>query len=308
MVFNYGWAPQLFGARRKGGRRHAGIDLGTSGRKGVPVGCPIDGFRVASVSRRGGYGNTVDLVSEDGTKMMRFAHLANPLPKHLKVGEPVHYGDWLGDVGNTGGNYAIHLHFEYRVKKNGKWVPVNPFNNPYQEFSQQIFENSTKLAKNSRASVRAGKSLADTHGDRKPASATMSTETTTNTEAASSPVEQNTDVWSLDRGFGQPTWWERNMPEFLGGWSKKDLEKAEQERKLDEEVFKGIRRRDLLNAGLSEQDISKLQTHVNTQVKMRGQTLREASVPVDFTDFYSDKETAQKAIQFFRNHNKDRLS
>ncbi len=346
MVFNYGWAPQRFGARRGKGRRHAGIDLGTAGRKGVPVGCPLDGFRVASVRRRGGYGNTVDLVSLDGTKMMRFAHLANPLPKHLKPGMIVNQGDWLGDVGNTGGNYAIHLHFEYRIKQGNNFVPVNPFNNRYHTFCQQDFERSTQMAYASRSAVRSGKGFENravassateptsTTRTSAPVSATTSSSRTqsvaTTRHRPQNPVGKistpRTDVpheqrvrndtveaqrtrpqptWTLDRGFNQPTWWERHAPEFLGGWSKKELQEAEERRKLDEEVFLGVMRRDMIEAGLTEADISKLKTHV--QAKMASgdvcDFLNRKGVPVNFNDLYDDKEKAKLARDFFLRKN-----
>lgn len=290
MVFNYGWAPQLFGAKRKGGRRHAGIDLGTAGRKGVPLGCPIDGFRVASVKRRGGYGNTVDLISEDGTKMMRFAHLANPLPKHLKVGEPVYAGDWLGNVGNTGGRYAVHLHFEYRVKEGNTFKPVNPFRNKYQTFCRQDFEESTKMAYASRKKIQSGMTLADIHAQKSH----LMTQEADQKSALSS-------VWTLDRGFNQPTWWERIAHPFLGGWTKEQIKEADVQKKLDEEVFYGVRRRELLNQGLTNDDILKLQTHVQEKLNVSNASsqLSQRSVPVNFYELYDDKEKAQIATKFF---------
>lgn len=289
MVFNYGLAGQLFGARRNGGRRHAGIDLGTNRRKGVPVGCPIDGYTVASVKYRRGYGNTVDLVSKDGKTMMRFAHLANPLPKHLKVGEEVRAGDWLGNVGNTGGRYAIHLHFEFRLKKGNYNVPVNPFNNKIHTFCKADFESSTQKAYTSRKNIQAGMSLAETH-------AKMDRE---NTATASQP----SDIWTLKRGYNQPTWWQKIAHPLLGGWTKEQLKEAAERQRLDEEIFIGIKRRDLLNAGLKEEDISKLRTHVQEKTTSDPRhTLEQKSVTVDFNELYDDKETAKIAHQFFVQH------
>ncbi len=291
MVFNYGWAPQLFGARRKGGRRHAGIDLGTAGQRGIPVGCPIDGYTVASVKRRSGYGNTVDLVSKDGKTMMRFAHLANPLPKHLKVGEEVRAGDWLGNVGNTGGRYAIHLHFEFRVKQGGNYVPVNPVNNKIHSFRKANFESSTQKAYYTRKHIQAGMSLAQLHEK-------MGYETT-------ATATQPSDIWSLKRGYNQPTWWQRIAHPFLGGWTKEQLNEAAQRKRLDEEIFIGIKRRDLLNAGLKEDDISKLKTHIQEKRHSDPRhTLEQQSVTVDFNEVYDNKETAKIAHQFFTQHNK----
>ena len=330
MVFNYGWAPQRFGAKRGKKRRHAGIDLGTAGRKGVPVGCPISGFKVASVKRRGGYGNTVDLVSLDGTKMMRFAHLANPLPKHLKVGATVNAGDWLGDVGNTGGRYAIHLHFEYRIKQGGNFVPVNPFNNKYHTFCRQDFEKSTQLAYSSRKDVRSGKGLASVKAPIMPETTGVKPVTQKTTPVATqkpkkgviqssvagdqklNPVQtqvgsktRSQHVWTLQRGFEQPSWWERNMPKIFGGWSKEELKEAEKRRKLDEEVFEGIRRVELLQAGLSNEDILKLQRHVNSKVASGDvrNVLNKKSISVNLNEVYDDKNKVKLAKDFFVKRN-----
>lgn len=340
-IFNYGWASQKFGAARGRRRRHAGIDLGTGGKKGIPVGCPLSGFKVASVRWRSGYGNTVDLVSLDGTKMMRFAHLANPLPKHLKVGAVVNQGDWLGDVGNTGGNYAIHLHFEYRIKQGNNFVPVNPFGNKYHTFCQDDFERSTQMAYASRKAVRSGKGLVsvaapveaqqtDAYSDTTPQPTQTPSVATTRPVKKSKkgknqsrkaempqevvrrpePVGPTTPyqpVWTLNRGFNQPTWWERHAPEFLGGWSKEELKEAEERRKLDEEVFKGVRRGELLNIGLTNDDISKLQTHVNAKMAERNisRTLYQSGVAVNFNQLYADKDKAAAATEFFLNKNSE---
>lgn len=330
MVFNFGWAPQLFGARRNGSRRHAGIDLGTGGRKNVPLGCPISGFKVKSVSYRRGYGNTVDLISEDGTKMMRFAHLA-ALPKHLTVGDSVQQGDWLGNVGNSGGNYAIHLHFEYRTLQNGSFVPVNPFNNQFHTFSKQDFEQSTKLAYRSRECINSGMTLQETQNatgtnilgtqNNQPALASISNpiiQLNSNTQMPPIAMHAtqyltNTNqpvllamppVWTLEKSFEEPTVWERYMPEFLGGWPQHKVEEADIQKKLDEEVFKGIKRKEMLSAGMTNQDIDLLRQFVDDQIQEKGleYRLNTASVPVNFDDVFQDSNTAAIAKQFFINN------
>ena len=321
MVFNYGWAPQLFGASRSGGkRRHAGIDLGTGGRKGVPVGCPLSGFRVKSVSYRKGYGNTVDLISEDGTQMMRFAHLAS-LPRHLKEGQSIQYGDWLGNVGNSGGNYAIHLHFEYRILENGNFNPINPFNNKYHSFSRDDFEQSTKVATKVRQYIQNGMDLETAqremghisnpnpampslvtmnHGYISAASFQSNEQTTTDNRIDHNQIMS---VWTLDKTFNEPTLWERYMPQFLGGWSTTRLKDADVQKKLDEEVFRGIQRKEMLQAGLSNQEIDLLRQYVDDQIKGEGVNYRlsAASVPIDFNDVFENPQTAELARNYFDN-------
>ncbi len=320
MVFNFGWAPQLFGAKRDGGRRrHAGIDLGTAGRRGVPVGCPISGFVVQSVSYRRGYGHTVDLISEDGTKMMRFAHLAEQ-PRHLTPGSKIQQGDWLGDVGNSGGNYAIHLHFEYRTLQNGRFVPVNPFQNPYHSFSQEDFEHSTRLAQQSRSLIKGGSNLSE---------AQIQTASTGSYEsrrfssilankgfihgsllnrflpkqAEPATLQEGMNYWQLERTFESPSWWERHMPQALGGWSKKRIEEADIQKLLDEEVFKGIRRKEMLQAGLSNQDIDLLRQYVDDEIKMKGlnRFLGASSIPINFEEVFEDPAKVALARTYFNN-------
>lgn len=329
MVFNFGWAPQLFGASRSGGRRrHAGIDLGTGGRKNVPVGCPISGFKVHAVSYRRGYGNTVDLISEDGTKMMRFAHLAQ-LPKHLTVGESVHKGDWLGNVGNSGGNYAIHLHFEYRNLENGSFVPVNPFNNQFHSFSKEDFEQSTNMAQKSRDLIQNGMTLAQSQASLWGTSdnssdiplfnqGRLAIDMPTNGSflslgASQYLTNQNNvtqaqlrNVWSLNKTFDAPDFWERYMPEMFGGWSSERIEEADRQRQLDEEVFKGIRRAEMLQAGLSNQEIDLVRQYVDDQIKEQGAAyhLGQSSIPIDFDAVFEDPERAAVARNYFDNRAK----
>ncbi len=326
MVFNFGWAPQRFGASRSGGRRrHAGIDLGTGGKKNVPLGCPVSGFKVHSVSYRRGYGHTVDLISEDGTKMMRFAHLASS-PKHLTVGSPVQQGDWLGNVGNSGGNYAIHLHFEYRIKENGTFVPVNPFNNRYHTFSKADFERSTIMATESRKLIQSGRSLAESQNVLHPNNPQTETITLFNQGklAAYTPTnsslmnlnpiqglfsqnmnmnDQMQDVWQLNKTYGEPDFWDRYMPEFLGGWSSNQLLEFDTQRKLDEEVFRGIRRSEMLQAGISNQEIDLVRQYVDDQIKEHGANyhLGMSSIPIDFDAVFEDKDRAAVVRNYFDN-------
>ncbi len=97
------------------GRRHEGIDVA------APIGTPIiaaDGGVVTFVGRRGAFGNLVIINHENGFQTY-YAHISR---FHVRVGERVHKGEKIAEVGNTGRSTGPHLHFE--VRKNG--VPVNP--------------------------------------------------------------------------------------------------------------------------------------------------------------------------------------
>lgn len=97
----------VFGSARESGRRHAGIDIGTSGQKGWYVSLRKSG-QVVFVGTAGGYGLMVDIVGPDGT-CYRFAHLAK-----IFVKNGPYNGEVIGEIGRTGRSSDIHLHFEVR--------------------------------------------------------------------------------------------------------------------------------------------------------------------------------------------------
>lgn len=107
------WLSSFFGPRRKAnGARgyHYGIDMAAV--KGTPVYASASGV-VIQAYRAPGYGNTI-VIAHNRKYRTRYAHLSSI---HVKVGQNVHKGDFIGKVGATGhvrskhGN-ASHLHFE----------------------------------------------------------------------------------------------------------------------------------------------------------------------------------------------------
>ena len=123
-LYNSGSGGQDYGWRILRGEKdyHTGIDFGVSGRTGVPIGVPeiFDGWTCHKVYTNGrdGLGNQVILISPDGKKMAKFGHIANNSIDHLKDGQVVHTGDWIGDVGGTSmgqskDEWRPHIHFEY---------------------------------------------------------------------------------------------------------------------------------------------------------------------------------------------------
>jgi murein DD-endopeptidase MepM/ murein hydrolase activator NlpD len=107
------WLSSRFGPRRKAnGSRgfHYGIDMAAV--KGTSVYASASGV-VIQAYRAPGYGNTI-VVAHNRKYRTRYAHLSSI---HVKVGQNVHKGDFIGRVGATGhvrskyGN-ASHLHFE----------------------------------------------------------------------------------------------------------------------------------------------------------------------------------------------------
>jgi murein DD-endopeptidase MepM/ murein hydrolase activator NlpD len=108
-----------YGAYRSSTRSHAGIDIGTSGQKGWLVGFKASGV-VTYAGQGGGYGNLV--IIKSGNTEYYFAHLARIF---VKLGP--YNGEVIGEIGNTGSGYGIHLHYE--VRPNGRPIDPKPYLN-----------------------------------------------------------------------------------------------------------------------------------------------------------------------------------
>lgn len=98
---------------------HEGIDIGRPFISGESVeGAEIRAPASATVVRAGpvrGFGNAVVLQRDHhGGKVTEiFGHLQDgSIPASLIPGSQVGFGDAIGRVGATGGNYAPHLHYE----------------------------------------------------------------------------------------------------------------------------------------------------------------------------------------------------
>jgi hypothetical protein len=105
-----------FGARRRGGRRHSGIDFPAN--QGARVEAAGVGTTVFAGQNFGGYGNLVVIQHRLGYTTW-YAHLSQITSW---VGEQVVGGTRVGLVGSTGNSTGPHLHFEVRLRN----VPVNP--------------------------------------------------------------------------------------------------------------------------------------------------------------------------------------
>jgi murein DD-endopeptidase MepM/ murein hydrolase activator NlpD len=110
---------QGFGVARRGGRVHKGIDIGTSGQRGYYAAFKQSGKVTYARNNGRGYGNLV--IIKSGNIEFYFAHLASIL---VREGQQYN-GETIGEIGKTGGDYDIHLHYEARPGGN----PVDP--SPY---------------------------------------------------------------------------------------------------------------------------------------------------------------------------------
>ena len=108
-----------FGKRNisNGSSNHKGIDIGSN--PAGTYGCKVvasDSGTVTYAASMGSYGKLVKIDHGNGFET-RYAHLNDFA---VKKGAKVTKGQVLGEMGATGGNYAIHLHFEIRKDGNAQ--------------------------------------------------------------------------------------------------------------------------------------------------------------------------------------------
>jgi murein DD-endopeptidase MepM/ murein hydrolase activator NlpD len=123
---------------------HAGIDIKTQGREGLPVYVTGDGYISEVRVQTSGYGNVIFITHPNGFISV-YGHLktfAEPLASYVKKKRiasqtfeiklllkpnefEVARGQIIGLSGNTGGSGGPHLHFEIRDTRNNILNPLN---------------------------------------------------------------------------------------------------------------------------------------------------------------------------------------
>ena len=87
---------------------HSGYDIGSLGQK-VAIYATQDGTVEWSGYKSGGIGNCIYIKHDDGVYWSNYMHLDS---MSVNVGDKVTAGQQIGVMGNSGGDYAIHLHYE----------------------------------------------------------------------------------------------------------------------------------------------------------------------------------------------------
>ena len=123
---------------------HAGIDIKTQGREGLPVYATGDGYISEVRVQTSGYGNVIFITHPNGFISV-YGHLkefAEPLATYVRkkrlenqtfeikvLLKPSQFevarGQFIGLSGNTGSSGGPHLHFEIRDTKNNVLNPLN---------------------------------------------------------------------------------------------------------------------------------------------------------------------------------------
>ncbi|MCF6189762.1 MAG: M23 family metallopeptidase [Cocleimonas sp.] len=116
-------AKNYYNAQKFGKNFHLGDDWNGKGGGNTDLGDPVyaasDGIVSFSENIKGGWGNVIRIYHNYGTKQKPvyieslYAHLNKRL---VKVGSLVKKGEKIGTIGNAGGIYWAHLHFEIRDK------------------------------------------------------------------------------------------------------------------------------------------------------------------------------------------------
>lgn len=105
-------APQSSPFGPRGGEMHAGADF--AGPRGTPIYAAYDGVVVAAAdSGVGGFGGWVVLTHtiNGETVQTTYGHM-DPGMVHVSVGDQVHAGQHIADMGSSGYSTGPHLHFE----------------------------------------------------------------------------------------------------------------------------------------------------------------------------------------------------
>lgn len=141
---------------------HAGLDIRTGGREGLPVHAAADGYVSRIAVFTGGYGNVIFLKHPNGTTTV-YGHLSvlnDTLGTYLKQAQyqkqtfeidlrpgpnqfPVKKGDVIALSGNTGGSGGPHLHFEIRDDRDNL---INPLLYNFSELRDEVTPYFERIA------------------------------------------------------------------------------------------------------------------------------------------------------------------
>ncbi len=133
---------------------HAGLDIRTGGREGLPVYAAADGYISRIGVTTGGYGNVLFIKHPNGmtTVYGHLKSLADTLGRYLRASQyarqtfeidlrptpgqfPVKQGQVIALSGNTGGSGGPHLHFEIRDQVDNL---INPLLYGFEELEDNL--------------------------------------------------------------------------------------------------------------------------------------------------------------------------
>lgn len=107
----FGQNPEMYAPYNMAG--HNGIDFGVP--EGTPIYAPHDGTATIHDDGSSGYGKWVQI--EDSKRRSVLAHLSEV---KVSTGQAIYQGDCIGLSGKTGDATGPHLHWTYKILKNGQ--------------------------------------------------------------------------------------------------------------------------------------------------------------------------------------------
>lgn len=111
------------------GAGHTGIDIDNPQDNKNPNVYSVFGGIVQTAAKRGSYGNIIIIESVVGSEcyLAYYAHLQDGSLR-VSEGDVVDGGTLIANMGNTGGNWGEHLHFEIRrySQSVADYVPIDP--------------------------------------------------------------------------------------------------------------------------------------------------------------------------------------
>lgn len=99
---------------------HSGFTaIDVANKTGEPIYSPTDGI-ITMASDHWGYGNCIQMTSNDGSYSFLFGHLSD---YNCEVGQNVVKGQIIGYIGNTGNSSGSHLHLEIYIDGVKQYIP-----------------------------------------------------------------------------------------------------------------------------------------------------------------------------------------
>lgn len=124
---------------QRDGILHSGWDIGSNGNAGYGIYATTDGVVRFSGTKTGGIGNCIYIEHTADGYWSNYMHLAS---MSVSAGQTVKAGQRIGTMGNSGGDYAIHLHYE--LSPNGSFHSGGNTVNP-QAYLGITGDNKTSL-------------------------------------------------------------------------------------------------------------------------------------------------------------------
>jgi murein DD-endopeptidase MepM/ murein hydrolase activator NlpD len=109
-----------FNAPRDGGRRHKGFDV--TAACGTPLAAARTGTVIERKFDRRLDGNYIVIKGVGERRQYLYAHMVHP--SRFEVGDLVHVGQIVGQVGQTGNARTVGCHLHFEIHRRGR--PINP--------------------------------------------------------------------------------------------------------------------------------------------------------------------------------------